>query len=244
MLVGFLILAVLLFALILWFLVPYGLRTIQTRRLRTACRKARAIVLTYDDGPSSDVSAPLIGVLDQQNVPATFFVLGRNAQARPELIASLQQGGHEIANHTQAHTNAWKVAPWVSNRDIHAGADTLRKLGVTTDLFRPTYGKTTLASVWYQLRHRVRFAYWTVDTRDSWDRRPVQDVLDEIQENGGGVILMHDFDRPQRGPAPDDHLSYVLNTTQAIIAFARKNNMNLCRFGDLGTVGPKNGATP
>ncbi len=231
--VGILALAVLVVLPGLWFLLPFGLRHLQTYALRATCRNARAIVLTYDDGPSRSVSVPLLDLLSEEKATATFFVLGRNAGESPDLIARLKADGHEIANHTQNHSNAWKTAPWTSISDTKAGRDTLRGLGVQTDLFRPTYGKTTLASLYYQLRDRVRFAFWTVDTRDSWDRRPIREVLDEIDENGGGVVLMHDFDTPKRGPDKDEHLTYLLNMTRAIIRHARENDLTLCRFSDL-----------
>lgn len=216
-----------------WYLVPFGLRKIETRRLQRLCRDQRAIVLTYDDGPAPNVSAPLAALLKAEDVPATFFVIGSNAVDEPDMVRSLQQDGHEVANHTFNHTNAWRVAPWVSNRDISAGGETLRKLGIETTLFRPPFGKSTLAGLAHRLRNGLRYAYWTVDTRDSWDRRPVADVLAEIDKKQGGVILMHDFEIPKRGPDPEQHLDYVLNATREIIDFARQNNMRLCRFSDL-----------
>ena len=139
-----------------------------------------------------------------------------------------------MASHTQNHTNAWKASPWAANRDIGRGIATLRELGVHSGLFRPPFGKTTLASLFYRARHRLGFAYWTIDTQDSWDRRPVDDILGEIKEKGGGVVLMHDFGTPKRGPAPGAHRDYLLQVTREIISFARANNMVLCRFGDLG----------
>ncbi|MFK7751194.1 MAG: polysaccharide deacetylase family protein [Sedimentitalea sp.] len=232
---GILTLIVLLCGLGLWFLAPFALRKLETQRLDRLCRQNRAVVLTYDDGPTQGVSDEVLEVLAEQNAPATFFVIGRQAVEQPDLITRLQQGGHEVANHTHAHSNAWKVPPWTANRDIAAGQKTLAKLGVTSRVFRPPYGKTTLASLVFRVLNRLRFAYWTIDTQDSWDRRPIPDILAEIERNGGGVILMHDFGQPRRGPEPQEHLDYVLKATREIINFARKNNMELQRFSDLAS---------
>ncbi|MHA6262887.1 polysaccharide deacetylase family protein [Arenibacterium sp. CAU 1754] len=233
MTVALLIIGALCLGGIAWFLLPFGLRKLETRRLERLCRDQRAIVLTYDDGPAPYVSTPLAALLRAEGVPATFFVIGRNALAEPDMVRTLKRDGHEIANHTQNHTNAWRVSPWVSNRDISAGRDTLRGLEVETSLFRPPFGKSTLAGLAHRLRHGLRYAYWTVDTRDSWDRRQIPDVLEEILQKQGGVVLMHDFEIPKRGPDPAQHLDYVLKATREIIDFARKNNMRLCRFSDL-----------
>ena len=230
---GLLLLLLLASLVPVWFLLPFVLRKLETRRLDDACRHDRTIVLTYDDGPSPAVSAPLLDLLAEQGAPATFFVIGKQACERPDLIQRLQRAGHEIANHTQSHTNAWKVTPWATIRDMRAGQNTLQDLGIRSQLFRPPYGKTTLASLAVRLLNRLRFAYWTIDTQDSWDRRPVRDILEEIERKGGGVVLMHDFDHPRRGPAVGEHLDYLLDLTRQIIELARRNNMELRRFSDL-----------
>jgi len=230
---GILILVAILLAPVLWFLLPFALRKMETRQLDATCKTKRAVVLSFDDGPTQSVSLPLLDLLARKKVSATFFAIGQQAEEQPEVIQRLHAEGHEIANHTRTHTNAWKVAPWTANRDIAAGRQSLAGLGVKTDLFRPPFGKTTLASLIFRLRNRLRFAYWTIDTQDSWDRRPVDDILDELDRKGGGVILMHDFGQPKRGPARSEHLEYVLTVTEAIIDFARSKDMQICRFGDL-----------
>ena len=106
-------------------------------------------------------------------------------------------------------------------------------------MFRPPYGKTTLGTLiagWGQY-----FAFWTIDPQDSWDRRPVADILAEIDQKGGGVILMHDFDLPRRGPNPAAHPAYLLDLTEALIGHAAAKGYRILRLGDLLTA-PKAGA--
>lgn len=233
MLVLLLLTLFLLVAGLLWFAVPFALRLAETRKLRKLCASKRAIVLTYDDGPSQTVSPALSALLTERQVPATFFLLGGNAAAHPEMVRKLHHDGHEIGSHTRDHSNAWKTSPGRALRDVQAGRAVLRELGVPTRLFRPPFGKTTLASLVQRLLARLRFAYWTVDTRDSWDRRPVDDILSEIETGGGGVVLMHDFDAPTRGPDPTAHRDYVLRLTRALVDFAEDNGFTLMRFSDL-----------
>jgi peptidoglycan/xylan/chitin deacetylase (PgdA/CDA1 family) len=221
------------FAALLWFVIPVVHRRIATRRLERRCVQRRAIVLTYDDGPSASVSPSLADLLRDRGVHATFFVIGRNAERHGETIDRLQREGHEIGSHTREHFNAWKVAPWRAVPDIRAGSESLRALGVTPSTFRPPFGKSTPATLLYALRTKLRLAFWTVDSRDSWDRRPVADVLESIERKGGGVVLMHDFDVPLRGPAPETHPEYLLNLTEALIDFAERRDFAILRFGDL-----------
>lgn len=216
-----------------WFAVPFACRRLEERRLARMCRRMRAIVLSYDDGPSGQLSPDLIDLLDRHQARATVFMLGRNAERHPEMVERYRRGGHEIASHSQNHLNAWKSAPWAVWRDIAAGRRTLAGFGTDAALFRPPYGKLTLAGLIQAAVQRLRPAFWTVDSRDSWNRRPIDEVIADIETMGGGVVLMHDTDRAGRGPEPEKHPQYVLDLTQRLIDFAAANGFRLVRFGDL-----------
>lgn len=190
-------------------------------------------MLTYDDGPSAEVSPRVADLLGDRGALATFFVIGRNADRHPELIARLQRDGHEIGSHTRDHRNAWKTSPWAAVRDIQAGRRDIEGLGVRSRSFRPPFGKSTPATLLLTLLSQLRMAYWTVDTRDSWARRPVEEVLEMLDRQGGGVVLMHDFTAPLRGPQPQAHADYLLNLTETLIDFAKRRGFTLLRFQDL-----------
>lgn len=217
--------------LVVWFGLPVLHRQITTAKLATACAKYRAVVLTYDDGPSAGMTPVLANLLARTGTKATFFMIGSFAQAEPQIVTRLAAEGHEIGSHTQTHSNAWKATPSAAMRDLVAGRQTLARLGIRTQTFRPPFGKTTLGTLiagWGQ-----RFAFWTVDPQDSWNRRPVADVLAEIDRKGGGVVLMHDFDLPRRGPTPEMHPTYLLELTEALITFAATKGYRILRLGDL-----------
>ena len=218
---------------LLWFAISVVHRRIATRNLAARCAQQRAIVLTYDDGPSTSVSPRLADLLRDHDVRATFFMIGRNAEHRSQIAERLRREGHEIGSHTRDHVNAWKIAPWRAVPDIRAGDDSLRALGLSPQSFRPPFGKSTPLTLLHALRTRLRLAYWTVDSRDSWDRRPVAEVLDSLEQQGGGVVLMHDFDLPLRGPTPEAHPEYLLDMTEALIEFAARRGFTLLRFTDL-----------
>lgn len=226
-------------AMLAWFGLAVLHRKVATARLARLCRQHRAIVLTYDDGPSAGMTPAVANMLTLYGTKATFFLIGGFAKRYPALVTRLVGDGHEIGSHTQNHSNAWKTTPWRAMQDLVMGRQTLDRLGVSTWLFRPPFGKTTLGTLiagWGQ-----HFSFWTVDPRDSWDRRPVADILAEIDQKGGGVILMHDFDLPRRGPNPAAHPAYLLDLTEALIGHAAAKGYRILRLGDLLTV-PKAGA--
>lgn len=220
---------------VLWFGVPLILRRWQVRRLTSYCAAHRVIVLTYDDGPSPETTTALADLLARRGAAASFFMIGARAANHPSLVARLLAEGHEVGSHTQSHLNAWKAFPVAPVRDMRAGQRTLMHLGVPAGPFRPPYGKTTLATLLVLWIGRCPTAFWTIDTRDSWEQpRSVAEVLDMIMHQGGGVVLMHDFALAPRGAADHDHPDYVLNMTAAILDLATAHDFSVRRFGDMG----------
>lgn len=214
-----------------WFLVPYAHRRSEERRLARLCREARAIVLSYDDGPGTETTPRLLELLRTEGASATFFALGAPAVERRETVARLTSGTHELGSHTFEHTNAWKAWPWVAARDRERGIALIDEMGGEGRLFRPPFGKLTLAGLISAWARGLRLAWWTLDSRDSWQRRPIDDVLADIDRAGGGVVLMHDGDAYEKsGPG---HTDYVVDLTRRIIEHARANGYRLMRLGDL-----------
>lgn len=217
-----------------WFAVPVVLRRRQVARLARACAARRAIVLSYDDGPGEAVTPALLDLLARRGVRASFFVIGREAGARPGHVARLLSEGHEVGNHTQDHRNAWKSPPWVPVPDIRAGRRSLDRLGVPPGPFRPPFGKMTPATWIETWRTGQSVAFWTVDSRDSWEiPLAVPAVLGLLEARRGGVVLMHDRDSPPRARPEHDHCRHVLALTEAIIDFADHNGFVILRLCDL-----------
>jgi peptidoglycan/xylan/chitin deacetylase (PgdA/CDA1 family) len=214
----------------LWWLAPYAWRRHREGRLADLCRARRAIALTYDDGPGENLTEDLLDLFKAEGAQATFFLWGDRARARPGVVARALAEGHEIGGHTQTHLNAWKSNPVSVAQDVSRGMATVRASDPSALMFRPPFGKITLAGVVQAMAQRLRFAWWTVDSRDAWARRPIEDVLAEIEAKGGGVVLMHDFDTYE---GADNHGAHVLALTQRILELARERGYQVMRMGDL-----------
>ena len=218
-----------------WFIFPFGIRRLSEVRLARLCRAQKAIVLSYDDGPGPALTLRLLDLIGNKGV-ATFFVLGRSAEANREVVSRVIGAGHEVGSHSFHHSNAWKVWPGRSARDLAAGIRTVRGLGGNRYLFRPPYGKLTLATLVDCLMRRQHLGWWTIDskdTKDSGERRAVEDIIREIADNGGGVVLMHDFDKASDPADGMSHADYVISLTERIIAFSEENGYRLMRLGDV-----------
>lgn len=150
------------------------------------------LALTFDDGPSANVTSELVAALNERGAKATFFMLGVNAQAYPKLVQFVQESGHQVASHGWDHAhyltdlNETQLAAELSQADeaIYAA------IGEYPAYLRPPYGamdRTTAARI------DKPMMLWTIDPRD-WEVRDSQAVCDHIVENAydGGVVIAHD----------------------------------------------------
>lgn len=156
------------------------------------------VCLTFDDGPDPASTPTIIEVLRKQGVRATFFVLGRNAEKHPNIIAAIARDGHEIGEHGYSHRHPWKSMPWSYSRDLVAGHEVIDRL-LGSDRrrrYRPTFGKVNALTFVFVWLFRKTFAFWNVDPHDYREQSEsdiVRNVLNQIREtHGAAIVLLHD----------------------------------------------------
>jgi peptidoglycan-N-acetylglucosamine deacetylase len=209
--------------LFVWFLLPHILKLMQISSLRKYCRSSRAIVLTYDDGPGNVLTPALLNLLARNNVHANFFMVGSKVESFPTQVHNVAAQGHVIGSHSFRHLHAWKCDPFKVIRDIHAGFQTSKRNSFST-WFRPPFGKMTLASLLYTWISHHKLAWWTIDSTDTWPSPlAIEQIIDRVRKEGGGVVLMHDNDR-----VDISRHNYVLGVTIGLIQLAREEGFVIC----------------
>ncbi len=152
--------------------------------------------LTFDDGPS-DYTGQLLDSLKEEKTPATFVVLGMQAERRPELIKRMLKEGHEVVSHGYAHPNLRLISHDEAYYDIKKSHDILLKLGAKPKFFRPPYGKYNRDIIALAQKFDMSILMWSVDSND-WRRRPdygnMPNILERpmTAEEMRGVFLFHD----------------------------------------------------
>lgn len=155
----------------------------------------KVIALTFDDGPWPETTEQILATLKQENVKATFYVIGQPLKSFPEIGKKVLAEGHAIANHTLHH---WyhKMSPLVAQREIEDTAKIIKEvLNVETAYFRPPGGALTNGLVAYAQKHNQSVNMWSVDTGDSRPKRPTPEAMVKTvleQATPGGIVLMHD----------------------------------------------------
>jgi peptidoglycan/xylan/chitin deacetylase (PgdA/CDA1 family) len=148
----------------------------------------KVVYLTFDDGPTPDVTNQVLKMLKDANALATFFCIGNNIVAHPDLFAQLTSLGHQIGNHSFSHKNGWKTDFKSYLTDVEQ-CDTWVKSG----LFRPPYGRLSIRQ-FFNLRKRYRIILWDVLSMD-YDvklspNQCLKNVLSHVRP--GSIITFHD----------------------------------------------------
>lgn len=156
------------------------------------------VALTFDDGPHPEFTPRLLDVLDRHQAKATFFMIGKRAEAHPDLVDRVAKAGHAIANHTWDHVDLTKVDRRAGRTQVRRCADLLEPYA--SGLFRPPWGYQTLWSRMDALGHEV--VAWNVVARD-WlvlDANVLTSTL-EAEIGPGSIVLLHDaiWDPPVEG---------------------------------------------
>jgi peptidoglycan/xylan/chitin deacetylase (PgdA/CDA1 family) len=148
----------------------------------------REVYFTFDDGPTPGVTEATLDLLKQYNAKATFFCLGKNTVANPELFSRIALEGHAIGNHTYDHPDGWKTSQIAYLRSVLRARKT-----ITSNLFRPPYGRITPAQV-SALKNHFQLVMWDVLSADFDNANSPQQCYENVVNNvtPGSIVVFHD----------------------------------------------------
>jgi len=150
----------------------------------------KVIALTFDDGPDPIDTPEVLDILKEKKVQATFFVLGKAAQANPYLLKRLIIEGHEIGNHSFNHDyQQRRLIEEIKLTDQEVFAST----GTHTYFYRPPGGLISKIQLETVNKNGHIVALWSVDSKD-WRNPGVKQIVDNVIKNvfPGAIILLHD----------------------------------------------------
>lgn len=170
----------------------------------------RKVYLTFDDGPTPEITDWTLNQLKQHHAKATFFCIGDNIRKYPHIFEKLISEGHSIGNHTFNHLNGWNTSTphYIENAQLYESEHsklTTRKCR----LFRPPYGKIKPSQSKKLRKSGYKIIMWDVLSEDFdasiTKEKCLKNVLQNVQS--GSIIVFHDSIKAF------PHLEYVLPRT-------------------------------
>lgn len=149
--------------------------------------REQRVALTFDDGPHPEHTPPVLDILGEQALHATFFVLGEQIERYGEIFERIVREGHHIGNHGYDHSIEDLPGQIVRTDEI------LGRLRIHTRFFRPPYGAINPKVLLWTMWHGYSTVIWSHDSRDSLrdqGKRSAGQASDEVAP--GDIVLMHD----------------------------------------------------
>jgi peptidoglycan-N-acetylglucosamine deacetylase len=155
----------------------------------------KVVALTFDDGPTVEGTTEILSILKENDVKASFFLIGADIEKHPESTKQLIAAGHEIGNHSYTHERMVFKMPSFIEREIDDTDTRIREAGYSGEIhFRPPFGKKFLLLPYYLSQRRKKNIMWDVEPNsfpeiDKDANKTVEYVLHHTKP--GSIILLH-----------------------------------------------------
>lgn len=152
-------------------------------------KNKKVIYLTFDDGPTEELTHWILKTLDEFGVKATFFCIGNNAEKYPEIVDEIRQNGHSVGIHGYEHRRGLYKEGEAYFSDIEKSKNIIK-----SNLFRPPHGNITPSQAKKLKNLGYNVVLWDVITRDynpSLSEEKVLDIAKKYTRNGS-IVVFHD----------------------------------------------------
>ena len=152
------------------------------------------VFLTFDDGPTPEVSDWVLDQLKKYNAKATFFCIGRNVEHFPDVYQRILDAGHSVGNHTYSHLKGFRSSKRTYYEDIELASNF-----IDSNLFRPPYGRIRRAQV-LDIVKQYRIIMWNSLSIDYNAKVPGDQVYHNVVDNvkPGSVVVFHDSKKARK----------------------------------------------
>ncbi|MEP7109008.1 MAG: glycosyltransferase [Ferruginibacter sp.] len=204
---------------------------------KTPMGPGHKIILTFDDGPDAEFTPKILTILEKEKIPATFFVIGLNAESNIPLLQRIYSDGYEIGNHTFTHHNVAKMSPERAELEMKTTRSLIECVtGHSTILFRAPYNADSEPQTFEEIEPIARSKKdnyiavgESIDPND-WDPNMNADSIVSrtirfAEENDASIILLHDAGGQTRQP--------TLDALPRIIAYFKKRGCKFTTIADL-----------
>lgn len=160
---------------------------------------SKKIALTFDDGPHATYTESVLDILKEKRAKATFFLIGRNVDACPEIAREILADGHELANHTYNHIRLTGQPRRVIERELREGANAIFKAtGFKPSVFRTPGGGYSVDVLDVAQEMNMTMAQWSANSFDATAGNGTNAAAAIVKHNilkqarNGAIVLLHE----------------------------------------------------
>ena len=157
------------------------------------------IYLTFDDGPTPEITERVLEILDKHQIKATFFCIGDNVRKHPEIVQKILSKQHSVGNHTYSHLKGWRTPTktYINNTEACRMKLNSQFTIQNSQIFRPPYGKIT---PWQSFKLRklcYKIIMWDVLSKDYAASISAEMCYENVIKNvsSGSIIVFHDSNK-------------------------------------------------
>ncbi|RPD95856.1 polysaccharide deacetylase family protein [Aureibaculum marinum] len=187
--------------------IPYWIKAIFPNQIWSLPNTNKEIYLTFDDGPTPEITEWILKTLEQYNAKATFFCVGNNIKKHPTLFNNIIKNNHNVGNHTFNHEKGWKTNNNNYLNSILKTEELIRTLFCQTlpkkneqqltKLFRPPYGKIKRSQTKSLIKKNYKIVMWSVLSWDFDKSINSETCLNNVIKNtqSGDIVVFHDNEK-------------------------------------------------
>jgi peptidoglycan/xylan/chitin deacetylase (PgdA/CDA1 family) len=197
-----------------WVKTSIFIKKIFFRHIWSIPNKEKAVYLTFDDGPTPEITEWVLAELKKHEAKATFFCIGNNIKKNPSIFSKILQEGHAIGNHTFNHLNGWKTDKTAYVQNALQCEKAIEAFTYKSKLFRPPYGKIKPSQAKALRDKGYQVIMWDVLSADFDQKISPEQCLENVLRNvaSGSIIVFHDSVKAY------ENLKYVLPKTLSFLA--------------------------
>jgi peptidoglycan/xylan/chitin deacetylase (PgdA/CDA1 family) len=176
----------------------------------------KTIYLTFDDGPTPEITNYVLDLLTKYKAKATFFCIGKNLIANPELAKLILLDGHKVGNHTMNHVNSWHVNSNEYFNEYLQCENVIKQIGTSSVGFRPPYGRIN-NFIYTKLINYTKIYMWTFISGDYNRNNNPNSIIKSAKKNikNGSILIFHDSKKA---------FPILSNILEPILEYCTQNN--------------------
>lgn len=176
----------------------------------------KTIYLTFDDGPTPEITNYVLDLLTKYKAKATFFCIGKNLVSNPELAKLILMNGNKIGNHTMNHVNSWHVNSKDYFNEYTQCENAINNLGTNSVGFRPPYGRINYF-IYNKLIKYTNIYMWTFISGDYNQKNKPKSIIKSAKKNirNGTILIFHDSKKA---------FPVLSNILEPILEYCSQNN--------------------